>query len=675
MELDFKGRVNNTKVPNSSGLDTVLEAVVNSIQAMDPDCENPRIDIKLTSSQMTVDGKQSSIVTGFVISDNGIGFTEDNFQSFRKVDSTYKFKLGCKGIGRLSWLKVFSDVKINSVYKQGGTKYQRCFSFNLTSDGVDGGNNPQITDLPIHTEIHLENCLTQYQESIQHNPKAIATKIFDHCLAYFLHGDKQPVITVSDSEGSEIVNEIYNSTKDRIIHPDPFEFEGYQFDIYHVRFRTLSGANGISLCANDLEVRTPHKFDRSFIDEDGQIFRYMCFVYSPLLDAYVNPSRDGFDLGEKNRTLPDFSKPSIKEIIDKIRPICEEYLKPFSDAYYQKCSIRLRTFTESESGRMFSAAVKYDPLLITSIKPDMSDSELYQKCSESQSKIESELLFKPVTDPKKKPIEDSVSLNEHYQKITTLQKDQLAKLITHRGIVLSAYEDRLEAIKKECIDDEVKFEYELESVIHDLILPRGTDRKNQAIIETCNLWIVDERLEYYAYFGAYSDKKLCDISNNDSKLRPDVYIFGDITDSMEAKSACIIEFKRPNRKDSNIIDQIYDYIDAIKNSEIQNYRGVNVSITDNTVFYCYAICSTESKEIKTLVKRNHMKSQFGDRGFFVWNQDYNCSLDLIDHHKVFSDAKIRNKVFFSIIGLEVSSDAVVVNKGHPMTISLNSDKK
>lgn len=675
MELDFKGRVNNTKVPNSSGLDTVLEAVVNSIQAMDPNCNKPTIEITLTSSQTTLDGKQSSIITGFTIADNGIGFTNENYQSFRKVDSTYKFDLGCKGIGRLSWLKVFSNVRVNSVYSQDGKRYQRCFSFNLASDGVDGGSEPQETELPIRTEIHLENCLPQYQESIQSGPKAIATKIFDHCMAYFLHGDKQPIIRVTDSKISEVVNDIYESTKDRIDHPDPFEYEGYQFDIYHVRFRTLSGNNGISLCANNLEVKTPHKFDRSFMDEDGQTFRYMCFVYSPLLDQYVNSSRDGFDLGDKTRTFPDYSLPSIKEIIDKIRPICEEYLKPYSDEYNQRCLGRLSAFVESAPGRMFSAAVKYDPALLSSIKPEMTDAELYQKCSESQSKLESLLLFKPVTDPKKKPIDDSIALSERFEKITKLQKDQLTKLITHRGIILSVYEERLEAIKREFADDQVKFEYELESVIHDLILPRGTDRKNQAIIETCNLWIVDERLEYYAFFGAYSDKKLCDISDSDSELRPDIFVFGDLTDNMEAKSVCIIELKRPERKDVNIINQIYDYIDALKNSKITNYRGVNVSITDSTVFYCYAICSTSSKEIITLAKRNQMKSQFGDRGFFVWNPDYNCSLDLIDHHKVFSDAKIRNKVFFSTIGLEVSSDAVIVNKGKPMVISSNSEEK
>ena len=672
MELDFKGRVNNTRVPNGSGLDTVLEAVVNSIQAMDADSDNPYIKIRLISNQKTLDGKESSQITGFVIEDNGVGFTDVNYQSFRKVDSMHKFNLGCKGIGRLSWLKVFDNVMVDSVYCQDGKKYRRQFSFSLDADGVYGGDEPEPSSLPIRTIISLENCKFIYFNSIQSGPKALATKIFDHCIAYFLHGKKQPIIRIEGSDEIEIVNDIYDSIQDRIIqHPKPILIGNYEFDLYHVRFKQLTGDNGISLCANDLEVKTVLKFNRTYMDSDNQEFRYKCFVYSPLLDERVNSSRDGFDLGDKSRLIPDYEMPCIKEIMDAINPICDEFLKPYSETYVRKCSQRLKKFVESESGCMFSATVKYDPELISSIKPEMTDEELYRKCSDSQSKMESQIIFNP--NRKKGPVDDSSAIEEHLDKITNLQKDQLTRLIIHRGLILSAFDERLEAIQSEYKDDKIKFSYELESVIHDIILPRGTDRKNRAILETCNLWIIDDRLEYYAFYGAYSDRNLCDISDNESKLRPDIFLFGDITESMEAKSICIIELKRPGRKDVNIIEQIYDYIDALKHSKIPNYRGEKVSITDGTVFYCYAICNTAVDDIKTLASRNQMKPMFGDRGFFNWNREYNCSIDLIDHHKIFADAKMRNKVFFSIIGMDTSSDMVKVQKGPQLMINLNSE--
>lgn len=675
MELDFKGRVNNTKVPNSSGLDTVLEAVINSIQAMSLDCDEPRIDIEIVSDQKTLDGKESSFVTGFVIKDNGIGFNNDNYQSFKKVDSTHKLNLGCKGIGRLSWLKVFDNVTVDSVYQQDGEKYRRQFSFNLQSDGVNGGDEPELTDLPILTTIHLEMCKLQYSASIQSGPKALSSKIFDHCIAYFLHESRQPIIRIKGNDEIEVVNDIYESLKeDRIIqHPKSVEIDGFKFELYHVRFRNRTGSNGITLCANDLEVKTQVKYDRTFVDYDNQAFRYVCFVYSPLLDQYVNSSRDGFELGDKERIIYDFDKPCIREIMDVISPICDEFLKPYSDAYVKQCSQRLTTFIESESGCMFSSVVKYDPNLISLIKPDMTDKELYLKCSESQSQLESELVFNPHNQ--KSPIDDITAIEEQFNKITDLQKDQLTKLIIHRGLILSTYDERLEAIQAVKTKDNIKFSYELESIIHDIILPRGTDRKNKVVLETCNLWILDERLNYYAFFGAYSDKRLCDISDSKSQLRPDIFLFSDIDEeNMKAKGICIIELKRPERGDTNIINQIYDYIDAIRNLKIKNYRGESISITDQTVFYCYAVCNVADKDIINLANRNQMKPQFGNRGFFVWNDQYNCSLNLIDHHKIFSDAKMRNKVFFSMIGLDVCSDSVKIKKDTSLVVQLNPNE-
>lgn len=51
-------------------------------------------------------------------SKNGIGFDVNNFSSFMTLDSMYRAELGCKGIGRLLWLKEFEGVHISSVYKE-----------------------------------------------------------------------------------------------------------------------------------------------------------------------------------------------------------------------------------------------------------------------------------------------------------------------------------------------------------------------------------------------------------------------------------------------------------------------------------------------------------------------------------------------------------------------------
>jgi hypothetical protein len=55
---------------------------------------------------MRQDDQPAGRVVGFDVEYNGVGFTDDNFKSFRTPDSRWKETRGGKGIGRLGWLKV-----------------------------------------------------------------------------------------------------------------------------------------------------------------------------------------------------------------------------------------------------------------------------------------------------------------------------------------------------------------------------------------------------------------------------------------------------------------------------------------------------------------------------------------------------------------------------------------
>ena len=141
MLVDLKGRVNNMHLSKSDALLPLFEAVVNSIQAIDERKrngfkENGKITITIhraphvTGQQdIETDSKSLPPIIGFSIEDNGIGFDKTNYESFNKTDSTYKEKLGGKGIGRLLWLKVFDSVHIDSVYEEQSTRYHRVFEY------------------------------------------------------------------------------------------------------------------------------------------------------------------------------------------------------------------------------------------------------------------------------------------------------------------------------------------------------------------------------------------------------------------------------------------------------------------------------------------------------------------------------------------------------------------
>ncbi|MFE9790002.1 hypothetical protein ACFYO7_31985 [Nocardia salmonicida] len=71
-------------------------------------------------------------IAGFVIEDNGIGFTPENVASFETLDSDHKASLGCRGVGRLLWLKAFDNVSVRSTYAVEGTDDTRDVGFRFS---------------------------------------------------------------------------------------------------------------------------------------------------------------------------------------------------------------------------------------------------------------------------------------------------------------------------------------------------------------------------------------------------------------------------------------------------------------------------------------------------------------------------------------------------------------
>ena len=74
-------------------------------------------------------------ITGFIVEDNGVGFTPDNMNSFETLDTDYKASLGCRGVGRLLWLKAFDKVSVRSAYvAEDGQLCARQFKFSIAGE-------------------------------------------------------------------------------------------------------------------------------------------------------------------------------------------------------------------------------------------------------------------------------------------------------------------------------------------------------------------------------------------------------------------------------------------------------------------------------------------------------------------------------------------------------------
>ena len=90
-----------------------------------------KVDIVIKRAEILPEmgGRALADIIGIDVIDNGIGFTEDNRESFDTYRSDMKVKQGGKGFGRFMYLKYFNDVRIESIYRTDDELRFRNFTF------------------------------------------------------------------------------------------------------------------------------------------------------------------------------------------------------------------------------------------------------------------------------------------------------------------------------------------------------------------------------------------------------------------------------------------------------------------------------------------------------------------------------------------------------------------
>ena len=221
LKTSLAGRLRNTNLPKSDALLPLFEAVVNSIHAIDERIEGDETFTMLDacikvlfvrSAQQNTDGSQPPI-TGFIVEDNGIGMNDANYDSFQWLDSTYKEAKGCKGVGRLLWLKAFDTVRISSVYKKEDALLSRKFIFSNQgiSETAEAGAAEGAT---IGTTVELCYIKKDYYDAIPKKTDTIAKKLVEHCLWYSVREGGAPRIVIQDGEDAANLDYV----KDEFLH-------------------------------------------------------------------------------------------------------------------------------------------------------------------------------------------------------------------------------------------------------------------------------------------------------------------------------------------------------------------------------------------------------------------------------------------------------------------------
>ena len=100
MKMNFKGLVDLHTLPKTTPLLPLYEAIINSIQSIeDAQISNGKIEIIVErDKQMNLFNQWETDIENIIIVDNGIGFDDENYNSFDTYASEYKIQKGCKGV-------------------------------------------------------------------------------------------------------------------------------------------------------------------------------------------------------------------------------------------------------------------------------------------------------------------------------------------------------------------------------------------------------------------------------------------------------------------------------------------------------------------------------------------------------------------------------------------------
>ena len=174
-----------------------------------------------------------------------------------------------------------------------------------------------------------------------------------------------------------------------------------------------------------------------------------------------------------------------------------------------------------------------------------------------------------------------------------------------------------------------------------------------------NLWLIDDKLSYHTFLA--SDKPFKEFKEETENTdRMDIGIFNkaiafsdkEIEDNHS--NVTIIEFKRPGRDNvtaSDLNEQIYKYIEELKNSKIRTPNGKKIEVSQNSIFNIYIVCELSDTLVRSL-SMNGFKKMLDGQGYYTFNDNYNSFVQVLSLNKVLKDSKLRNKIFFKKLEIE-----------------------
>lgn len=655
--------------------------MVNSIQAIEDRFDvskdissngTIKIHIKRDHGQTALDlipgRRPERPILEFEIIDNGIGFTDGNWQSFNRLDFTNKTDRGCRGVGRLTWLKAFESVKIRSIFKADGLFKNRSFEFSRDREVVGGELEEISASSTYETSVCLKGFAKSYSNSVEKTAEAIANRLLEHTLWYFVRKGGVPQITVHDDQVSVPIN--LNNLFQNHMHAESsheeFTIKDNSFDITHVKFRLRQDRKHVlAYCAGQRlvveETLELPGLTASLSDQSGP-YRYAGYVVSEYLDQRVLAERTGFNIEDDVEDIFSETEISRTDIRNAVKPLVSAFLGKSLQDNITAGNDRLDRYV-TISAPQYLPIVKYLGSNELSVDPGINDAQLDRLLHNKKYQIEQNLieegsrLLRP--DLSDSVVSYSQKIAAYVQKLQSVKQSDLAAYVAHRRVVLDLF--------KNALISKPDGSYERESVVHNLIMPMGSTSEDLGYLRGNNLWLLDERLAFHQHYLG-SDKSLSanPITGASGGKEPDIvglniydnpHAFSDTTGSAQA-TITIVEIKKPMRKgyglgeDKDPIEQALGYLRRIRDGGLLSKTGRPIPKARELPGYIYVLADL-TDSMRERCEYASLNEAPDGLSYFGWNGNRNIKayVEVIDFGGLLDAATQRNAAFFEHLGL------------------------
>ncbi len=637
----------------------LIETIANSLEA-----EATKIEIEFsidTSQQQVEDENIKTIkrINGFKITDNGKGFTSENIDSFTKFKTHLKRKLGCKGVGRFTWLKVYEDILIESQTEDSFVK----FSF---------GKNFSVNDIqPIkrlsterYTTITFANVTTLYKrfakpenkkdkdvdERTIADLKAIKELLLTHFLVkFFLLHEKEKrsfKIVLKLGEEQEIISNenITKLSKKEFDILDTLDMslnpKYYHFVLFYNYFEANNKTAIQSYCSAGRLV-APFTDTVKISSLPNADLHLNMLLTSEYFDERTTEERNDFSFSKNEVNRNTVNPIPLNEINNKLKQVINEILlERFPDLKQNNSKVIEECIEERP---YLGKYIRLDNAVIKTKAEVLDDAEKAYK----KEKIEVRANFAKMLESKK--YTDKTVFMENISKVNDISARELAEYFLYREQIIMGL--------NKLIEDNSSIENDL----HELFMPKHTisDSESSELSKyDSNIWLLDDK--FMPYLKAYSDVEISTIKEqialNMQKItgelkKPDMTIFYNNVDSIH-KDIVIVEFKALNVSADR---KIAAYSEINRNLQfilkgIDNIRTMHgYIITDLDDEFCEYLEAQPGVESLFTTSETPMYYYFNGNLKDSNGNKKGCHVYILSTRTICKDAQSRNKIFLDII--------------------------